>query len=67
MGCILALLWLPLLVVGGFIGFSIGASIGGEAGALLGGLLGILAAHLIQGALWGDKRPVQAPPIWWNR
>lgn len=67
MGCIYAILWLPLLALGGYAGFMFGESVGGEMGALVGGLMGILASHLIQGALWGDRRRSSVPPPWWNR
>ena len=67
MGCILALLWIPLLALGGFIGFNIGGAVSGETGVLVGAVLGILASHLIQGALWGDRRRHTVPPPWWNR
>ena len=67
MGCIYAILWLPLLALGGFAGFMFGQSVGGETGALVGALVGLLASHLIQGALWGDRRRSKVPPPWWNR
>jgi len=67
MGCILAILWLPLLALGGFAGFTVGATAGGDIGALIGGLLGIFASHLIQWALWGDRRHYTVPPPWWNK
>jgi len=67
MGCIFALVWLPLLALGGFIGFTIGASLSGDAGALVGRLVGVIASHLIQGALWGDRRRYKVPPPWWSR
>ena len=51
MGCIQAILWIPLLALGGFIGFMVGGSVGGEMRALAGGLVGVMASHLIQGAL----------------
>jgi len=44
MGCLLALLWIPLLALGGYAGFLVGGSIAGEAGAILGGIIGILAS-----------------------
>lgn len=66
MGCILALIWIPLMALGGYIGFLFGGSIGGDVGALVGGLLGVIASHLIQGALWGDRRHYKVPPPWWN-
>jgi hypothetical protein len=67
MGCILAILWIPLLALGGFAGFTVGATAGGDIGALIGGLLGIFASHLIQWALWGDRRHYTVPPPWWNK
>lgn len=66
MGCILSLLWLPLLALGGYAGFTFGAAAGGDTGALIGAVLGILASHLIQWALWGDRRRASVPPPWWN-
>jgi hypothetical protein len=67
MGCIYAILWLPLLALGAYAGFLLGQSIGGEMGALAGALVGLLASHLIQGALWGDRRRSKVSPPWWNR
>ena len=67
MRCIRGLIWLPLLAMGGLIGYAIGASIGGDTAALIGAVLGILASQMIQEALWGDRRPARVPPPWWNR
>lgn len=67
MSCILMLLWLPLLALGGFLGFMIGTAVGGDGAGLVGGLLGVIASHLIQWALWGDRSSHTVPPPWWNR
>jgi hypothetical protein len=67
MSCIVSILWIPLLALGGYVGFMVGASAGGDLGGLVGGLLGIIASHLIQGALWGDRTHYKVPPPWWNR
>ena len=66
MGCMRALMWLPLLALGGFNGYAIGASMGGDTAGLIGAVLGILASQMIQGSLWGDRRPARIPPPWWN-
>ena len=67
MGCILAIIWIPLLAIGGFIGFNVGGAVASEGGAIVGLLVGVLALHLIQGALWGDRSPhPNVPPPWWN-
>ena len=63
MGCILAILWLPLLALGGLAGFVIGTAVGGDGAALIGGALGLLASHLIQWALWGNAANIPCRPL----
>lgn len=68
MSCVLALIWLPLLAAGAFIGFNVGGAFAGETGAIVGLVIGVLASHLVQGALWGDRSPrSNVPPPWWTR
>jgi hypothetical protein len=67
MTCLTSILWVPLLALGGYIGFVIGASIAGDVGGIVGGLLGVLASQGIQSALWGNKTQSNVPPPWWNR
>jgi len=67
MNCLLALLWLPLLALGGLVGNAIGASLGGDSAGLIVAVASNLGSQLIQWSLWGNRRQAQVPHPWWNR